>query len=110
MHMRMCCGRYRVWASRIPRVVRRVRDPPVSPPLLSFLLADTHARPFVDLAVRDEDGLGLISFTILGFGSESDRDVEREESVRLLISEGADVSAPDNGASSREPAPSPAPR
>ncbi|KAA1468705.1 hypothetical protein DENSPDRAFT_485477 [Dentipellis sp. KUC8613] len=64
--------------------------------LLSFLLTDPHSQPFVDLSVTDEDGLGLISITILGFGSESDRDVEREESVRLLISEGADVNTPDN--------------
>ncbi|KAI0068436.1 hypothetical protein BV25DRAFT_1875981 [Artomyces pyxidatus] len=64
--------------------------------LLSFLLTDPQAQPFVDLSTHDEDGLGLISLTILGFGSESERDVEREECVRLLISEGADVNAPDN--------------
>ncbi|KAI0053337.1 hypothetical protein FA95DRAFT_1579463 [Auriscalpium vulgare] len=65
-------------------------------PLLSFLLTDHQARTSVDLGYRDEDGLGLISLTIQGFGLESDRDVEREECVRLLISEGADVNAPDN--------------
>ncbi|TFY83995.1 hypothetical protein EWM64_g5 [Hericium alpestre] len=64
--------------------------------LFSLLLTDRHAQAFVDLAMHDEDGLGLISTTILGFGSESERDVEREECVRLLISEGADVSAADN--------------
>lgn len=66
--------------------------------LLSYLLADPHAQPFLDLGKQDEDGLGLISTTILGFGSESDRDVEREECVRFLIAEGADVTLPDNGA------------
>lgn len=65
--------------------------------LLSFLLTDTHAQGFVDLGARDEDGLGVVSLTILGFGSESEREVEREECVRLLISEGADANMPDEG-------------
>lgn len=65
--------------------------------VLSYLLADTHAQAYVDLGIRDDDGLGLISTTILGFGSESERDVEREECVRLLIAQGADVNG-DNGA------------
>lgn len=65
--------------------------------LLSHLLSDPNTQPFLDLGKQDEDGLGLISTTILGFGSESDRDVEREECVRLLIAEGADVNLPDNG-------------
>ena len=65
--------------------------------MLSYLLAEPNAQPHVDLGRQDEDGLGLISSTILGFGSESERDVEREECVRLLIAEGADVNLPDNG-------------
>lgn len=65
--------------------------------LLSYLLSDPNPRAYVDLAVQDEDGLGLISTTILGFGGESDRDLDREECVRLLVSEGADVNATDNG-------------
>jgi hypothetical protein len=64
--------------------------------VISYLLGDSEAQPYLDLSVRDEDGLGLISITILGFGSESERDVEREECVRLLIARGADVSG-DNG-------------
>lgn len=64
--------------------------------VLSYLLGDIQAQAYVDLSVRDEDGLGLISIAILGFGSESDRDVEREECVRLLISQGVDLSG-DNG-------------
>ncbi|KAH9968881.1 DIL domain-containing protein [Russula dissimulans] len=64
--------------------------------LLSFLLSDPQAQAFVDLGICDEDGLGLVSLTIFGFGPESDRDVEREECVRLLVSEGADVNHQDN--------------
>jgi hypothetical protein len=64
--------------------------------VLSYLLADPEAQPFIDLGIRDEDGLGLVSIAILGFGSESERDVEREECIRLLIARGADVSG-DSG-------------
>lgn len=67
--------------------------------LLSYLICDPHAQPYIDLSKQDEDGLGLISVTILGFGSEGERDVEREECVRLLISEGADVNLADHGLS-----------
>ena len=67
--------------------------------LLSYILSEPNAQPFLDLARQDEDGMGLITVTILGFGSENDRDVEREECVRLLIAEGADVNAPDHGTS-----------
>ena len=67
-------------------------------PLLSFLFSDPQAQAFIDLGICDEDGHGLISLTMFGFGSESDRDVEREECVRLLVSEGADVNHQDNGA------------
>src|ERR1700683_5277454 len=65
--------------------------------VLSYLLVDSQAQAYIDLNVRDEDGLGLISIAILGFGAESERDVEREECVRFLIGQGADVSG-DNGA------------
>ncbi|KAF9244617.1 DIL domain-containing protein [Melanogaster broomeanus] len=64
--------------------------------LLQYLLTDHQAQPYVDLGARDEDGLGLISQAIQGFGSESDRDVEREECVRLLIVQGTDVLNADN--------------
>lgn len=66
--------------------------------ILSHLLTDPNAHPFVDLAKR-EDGLGLISTTILGFGSELEKDIEREECVRLLVSEGCDVTTADQGLS-----------
>lgn len=65
--------------------------------LLSYLLSDSLPCSYVDLAVRDEDGLGLISTTILGFGGDSDRDLDREECVRLLVTEGADLHTADNG-------------
>ena len=67
---------------------------------LSFfqhVLHDPHAKGFLDLNARDEDGLVYISVIIHGFGSDSDRDVEREECVRLLVAEGADVNAKDKG-------------
>jgi hypothetical protein len=66
--------------------------------VLQYLLSDPQAQGYVDLSIRDEDGLGLISLAIHGFGAESERDVEREECVRLLIAQGADMS-PDNGKS-----------
>lgn len=65
--------------------------------LLTYLLRDPQAQPHVDLCIRDEEDIGLISTTILGFGSDSDRDIEREECVRLLLSEGADAETPDRG-------------
>ncbi|KAI9512817.1 DIL domain-containing protein [Russula earlei] len=64
--------------------------------LLSFLFSHPQAQAFVDLGICDEDGLGLITLTTFGFGPEPDRDVEREECVRLLVSEGADVNHRDN--------------
>lgn len=62
-----------------------------------YILRDPQALPYLDLNYQDEDGLVYASIIILGFGAESDRDVEREECVRLLISEGADTSIPDKG-------------
>ncbi|KAG5647640.1 hypothetical protein DXG03_008993 [Asterophora parasitica] len=61
--------------------------------ILQYLLSDPQAQVHVDLGMRDEDGLGLVSLAIHGFGAESDRDVEREECVRLLIAQGADLQA-----------------
>ncbi|TFK77177.1 hypothetical protein BDN72DRAFT_830341 [Pluteus cervinus] len=66
-------------------------------PLLQHLLLDPQAQVHVDLNVRDDDGIGLVSLTIHGFGAESDRDVEREECVRLLVDQGADLSADNDG-------------
>jgi hypothetical protein len=59
--------------------------------LVSYLLSDSHAQSHVDLGFQDEDGLGLVSLTIYGFGAESERDVEREECVRLLVAQGANL-------------------
>ncbi|KAG6841911.1 hypothetical protein C0991_005091 [Blastosporella zonata] len=61
--------------------------------ILQYLLSDPQAQPHVNLGMRDEDGVGLVSLAIHGFGAESDRDVEREECVRLLIVQGADLGA-----------------
>ncbi|EJD03989.1 uncharacterized protein FOMMEDRAFT_83167 [Fomitiporia mediterranea MF3/22] len=60
-----------------------------------YILHDRQAHPFLDLNHQDEDGMVYVSVIIEGFGSESERDVEREECVRLLIAEGADVNIPD---------------
>lgn len=64
---------------------------------LTFLLTDPTTQAYVDLGIQEEDGTGLVSLTIQGFGAESDRDVDREECVRLLISHGADASSVDHG-------------
>ncbi|KIK70898.1 hypothetical protein GYMLUDRAFT_32974 [Collybiopsis luxurians FD-317 M1] len=65
--------------------------------ILQYLFSDPQAHPFIDLGMQDEDGVGLVSLTIHGFGAESERDVEREECVRLLIAQGADLSADKDG-------------
>ncbi len=66
--------------------------------LLQHLLTDPLAQAHLDFSIRDEDGLGLVSLAIHGFGADSDRDIEREECVRLLVGQGADIE-PDNGSS-----------
>lgn len=65
--------------------------------VVQHLLTDPHAQTHVDLGFKDEDGVGLVSLTIYGFGGDPDRDIEREECVRLLVSQGAELSA-DKGA------------
>lgn len=67
-------------------------------PFLQYILHDAQAQPFVDLNLQDEDGLVLASMIITGFGADSERDVEREECVRLLVSEGAGINIADKGA------------
>ena len=64
-----------------------------------YLLSDPQTQAYVDLGLRDEDGVNLSSLAIQGFGGDADRDVEREECVRLLVSQGADMTA-DNGKAS----------
>lgn len=61
--------------------------------VLQFLLNDPQTKSHIDLGSRDEDGVGLISLAIQGFGGDADRDIEREECVRFLASQGADMSA-----------------
>ncbi|KAL0951306.1 hypothetical protein HGRIS_008013 [Hohenbuehelia grisea] len=65
--------------------------------LLLYLISDPQAQSHVDLGYQDEDGLGLVSLTIYGFGAESDRDVEREECVRFLVSQGAELGPDKSG-------------
>lgn len=65
--------------------------------VMQYLLSDQQAQTYVDLSVRDEDGVGLVSLAIHGFGAESDRDVEREECVRMLIAQGADLTEDKDG-------------
>ncbi|KAJ7487517.1 DIL domain-containing protein [Mycena galericulata] len=65
--------------------------------VMQYLLSDQQAQTYIDLGVRDEDGVGLVSLAIHGFGAESERDVEREECVRLLIAQGADLAADKDG-------------
>lgn len=65
--------------------------------LLVYILSDSDARQYVDLSLQDDDGLSLISNVVLGFGAETERDIEREECIRLLVNEKADVNLPDKG-------------
>ncbi|KAF8202842.1 DIL domain-containing protein [Pholiota molesta] len=61
--------------------------------VVQYLLTDAQTQAHVDLGLRDDDGVGLISLAIHGFVGDSDRDVEREECVRHLVSQGADMTA-----------------
>lgn len=61
--------------------------------VLQYLLSDPQAQVHVDLSITDDDGMGLISLAIQGFRADSDRDIEREECVRLLVAQGADMAA-----------------
>ncbi|KAG8719805.1 hypothetical protein FRC08_001992 [Ceratobasidium sp. 394] len=70
--------------------------------LLTFLLHDPAARPLASLDARDDDGVSLVSLAIQGFtpslepgDTDLERDVEREECVRLLVQQGADVQSGD---------------
>ncbi|KAJ2920383.1 hypothetical protein MD484_g178, partial [Candolleomyces efflorescens] len=65
--------------------------------LAQYLLSDSTAQTYVDLSVKDEDGVGLVSLTIHGFGGDLDRDIEREECVRFLVTQGADLSSDQAG-------------
>ncbi|KAG9014801.1 hypothetical protein FRB94_008959 [Tulasnella sp. JGI-2019a] len=65
--------------------------------LLTFLLRSKRTRKLLDLSMKDEDGLGLVSQAILGFSHDIEMDIEREECIRLIISEGADMLEGDSG-------------
>jgi hypothetical protein len=70
--------------------------------LLTFLLHDPTVRPLVSVDTYDEDGISLASLAIQGFtpslepgDTDIERDVEREECVRLLVQQGADIQSGD---------------
>ncbi len=65
--------------------------------VLRYIVQDSSCQPYVDLNIQDDDGLPLVTIAIVNFADESERDVEREECVRLLVSEGANVNVVDNG-------------
>ena len=60
---------------------------------MQYLLTDPQAQSVADLGLRDDDNVGLVSLSIHGFIGDADRDVEREECVRLLVAQGADMAA-----------------
>ncbi|KAF8610615.1 hypothetical protein BDV93DRAFT_463648 [Ceratobasidium sp. AG-I] len=71
--------------------------------LLTFLLHDPVARSLVSLDACDEDRVSLVSLAIQGFtpslepgDTDIERDVEREECVRLLVQQGANVEIGDS--------------
>lgn len=69
--------------------------------LLTFLLYDDRCNRWLELETQDEDGNSMISSCILGFrgveaGNDVERELEREECVRLLVKEGADLSSADH--------------
>ena len=61
--------------------------------IVQYLLTDPQAQSVADLGLRDDDNVGLVSLSIHGFIGDADRDVEREECVRLLVAQGADMAA-----------------
>ncbi|KAJ1310241.1 hypothetical protein OPQ81_006983 [Rhizoctonia solani] len=80
---------------------KATEDEKKSASLLTFLLHDPAARALANLDARDEDGVSLVSLAIQGFTprleheENDERDVEREECVRLLVQQGADIQTGD---------------
>src|SRR5258708_9403053 len=64
--------------------------------LLNFLLESDVSKNYVDLNFKDEDGLCIISQSIIGFGEQNDCCVDREECIRALMSCGASIDTADN--------------
>lgn len=70
-------------------------------PLLSFILHDAKCNKWADLELKDEDGVTPIGVCIMGFrphdgDADLEREMEREECVRLLIKQGVELSTTDN--------------
>jgi hypothetical protein len=73
--------------------------------LLSFILHDGKCNKWADLELRDEDGVTPVGVCIMGFrphdgDADLEREMEREECVRLLIKQGVELSTTDNCESS----------
>ena len=64
--------------------------------LLNFLLESDVSKKYVDLNFKDEDGLCIISQSIVGFGEQNDSSVDREECIRALMTHGASIDTIDN--------------
>ncbi|KZT61318.1 DIL-domain-containing protein [Calocera cornea HHB12733] len=61
-------------------------------PLLIFLLHDPTSKPSLDLTITDEDGRGVLTVAMMGFGTEDpEREMDREEGCRMLLVAGADI-------------------
>jgi hypothetical protein len=70
-------------------------------PLLSFIIHDGKCNKWADLELKDEDGITPIGVCIMGFrphdsDADLEREMEREECVRLLIKQGVELSTTDN--------------
>ncbi|EJU01084.1 DIL-domain-containing protein [Dacryopinax primogenitus] len=65
--------------------------------LLIFLLNDPTAKPSLDLTIADEDGRGVLTIAMMGFGTEdAEREMDREECCRMLLVAGASIEKGDN--------------
>ncbi|KAF8344223.1 DIL domain-containing protein [Cantharellus anzutake] len=65
-------------------------------PLLSFLLESDVSKNFADLNFRDDNGVGILSQSVIAFGEQNDCSVDREECIRALIAHGASVDMGDD--------------
>ncbi|KIM30850.1 hypothetical protein M408DRAFT_271449 [Serendipita vermifera MAFF 305830] len=69
--------------------------------LLTFILHDGKCNKWADLELKDEDNVTPIGICIMGFrpndgDADLEREMEREECVRLLIKQGVELSTTDN--------------
>lgn len=69
--------------------------------LLTFILNDGKCNKWADLELKDEDAVTPIGICIMGFrpndgDADLEREMEREECVRMLIKQGVELSTTDN--------------